>query len=398
MERGTETVLGTLAGCGGADSPAAIAPANTRPGGLHGEDAIWQETNCYMDLWIELLYGWGLDPRAALAFTVTQDFEGDHFTFFKYPQADIEQLYGTVVQEMAVYDTLEAHVAEQVGRGHTVLVEVDSYYLPDTRATAYRRGHVKTTIAVDRIDTAAQRLSYYHSVGYYTAEGEDYRGLLRLDPALRDNGDVLFPYAECAKRVRTPLQGRRWRMPWPCRCAGIWAGVRRTTRIALARGVRRSGRQRPGAWRCVLSSLWIQPAAPARRELRDAGPLPDLARRARLSRAGIGDPWRGDDRVGCKVLQFRLARAVARPPRPVRGDTGHAGGRLLGGHRRAAAIVRQHRSGAFLNPLSKEGRHAWRAGPLPAPSPSRGDVSGVHSGQRGQQAVVLALDQLVALA
>jgi hypothetical protein len=149
----------------------------------------------------------GTGPRAALAFTVTQDFEGDHFTFFKYPQADIEQLYGTVVQEMAVYDTLEAHVAEQVGRGHTVLVEVDSYYLPDTRATAYRRGHVKTTIAVDRIDTAAQRLSYYHSVGYYTAEGEDYRGLLRLDPALRDNGDVLFPYAECAKRVRTPLQG-----------------------------------------------------------------------------------------------------------------------------------------------------------------------------------------------
>jgi hypothetical protein len=172
---------------------------------LHDEASIWQESNCYMDLWIELLYGWELDPRAALAFTVTQDYEGDHFTFFKYPQADIELLYGTVVQEMAVYDTLQAHVAEQVRRGHTVLVEVDSYYLPDTRATAYRQAHVKTTVAIDRIDPAAQRLWYYHSLGYHTAEDDDYRGLLRLTPELRD-GNILFPYAECAKRVRAPLR------------------------------------------------------------------------------------------------------------------------------------------------------------------------------------------------
>jgi hypothetical protein len=172
---------------------------------LHGEASIWQETNCYMDLWIELLYGWGLDPRAALAFTVAQDFEGDHFTFFKYPPADLELLYGTVVQEMAVYDTLQAHLVEQVGRGHTVLVEMDSYYLPDTRATAYRNQHVKTTVAVDQIDPVVQRLSYYHGTGYYSAEAEDYHGLLRLTPTLSDP-NILFPYAECAKRVRPPLR------------------------------------------------------------------------------------------------------------------------------------------------------------------------------------------------
>ncbi len=174
---------------------------------LHDEASIWQETNCYMDLWIELLYGWGLDPRAALAFTVSQDFEGDHFTFFKYPQADIELLYGTVVQEMAIYDTLQAHVVEQVRRGHTVLAEMDSYYLPDTRATAYRQGHVKTTVAIDQIDTAAQRLSYYHNLGYHSVEGEDYRGLLRLTPEVRDEKNLLFPYVEYAKRVRPPLWG-----------------------------------------------------------------------------------------------------------------------------------------------------------------------------------------------
>lgn len=200
MEQGIEMVLERAGIDGQQNTP--------RPGNLHGDDAVWQETNCYMDLWIELLYGWGLDPRAALAFTVTQDFEGDHFTFFKYPVADLEQLYGTAVQEMAIYDTLEAHIGEQVGRGHTVLVEVDSFYLPDTRATAYRRGHVKTTVAVEGIDTAQQRLTYYHNLGRYTAVDEDYRGLLRLEPALRDNSLLLFPYAECVKRVRPPLDGR----------------------------------------------------------------------------------------------------------------------------------------------------------------------------------------------
>ena len=175
------------------------------PHALHGEDVIWQETNCYIDLWIELLNGWGLEPRAALPFTVTQDFEGDHFTFFKYPTNDIERLYGTVVQEMALYDALEAHLVEQVGRGHTVLVEVDSYYLPDTKATAYRQKHVKTSIGVDMIDAQARRLGYYHGLGYHTVNGDDYEGLLRLTPELSGNPDLLFPYAECAKRVRAPV-------------------------------------------------------------------------------------------------------------------------------------------------------------------------------------------------
>ncbi|TPQ39009.1 DUF1839 family protein [Cupriavidus pinatubonensis] len=189
-------------GGGGLD---ATTRTSVQPHPLHGPDATWQETNCYIDLWIELLHAWGLDPRAALPFTVAQDFEGDHFTFFKYPQADLETLYGTVVQEMAVYDTLQAHVVTQVERGHTVLVEVDSYYLPDTHATAYKREHVKTTVAIDNIDPHAQRLSYFHSLGYHSAHDEDYRGLMRLSPELSGNGNILFPYAECAKRVRPAL-------------------------------------------------------------------------------------------------------------------------------------------------------------------------------------------------
>jgi hypothetical protein len=77
---------------------------------LHQGERVWAETNCYVDLWIELLHGYGLDPRAALAFTVTQDFEGDQFTFFKFPLEDLDKLYGLQVQELAIYDSLEDRV------------------------------------------------------------------------------------------------------------------------------------------------------------------------------------------------------------------------------------------------------------------------------------------------
>ena len=197
--------VSTASGEGGGGLRTAL-PATAHPHALHGSEAIWQETNCYIDLWVELLHGWGLEPRAGLAFTVAQDFEGDHFTFFKYPQMDLETLYGISVQEMAVYDTLQAHVTAQVERGHTALVEVDSFYLPDTHATAYRREHVKTTIAINRIDNQAERVWYYHSLGYHSAQGEDYRGLMRLLPELAGNANILFPYAEYAKRVRPPLE------------------------------------------------------------------------------------------------------------------------------------------------------------------------------------------------
>ncbi len=284
-----------------------------RPGGLHGESAIWQETNCYMDLWIELLYRWRLDPRAALAFTVTQDFEGDHFTFFKYSQADIEQLYGAIVQEMPLYDTLEAHVAEQVGRGHTVLVEVDSYYLPDTRATAYRQSHVKTTVAIDRIDIATQQLSYCHNLGYYTITGDDYRGLLRLEPDLRDNELLLFPYAECVKRVRAPLEG-------PALSNAVAAQMRRHLgRLPHGNPVSR--------WRAVFDEHVCTAVARGDGYFHHYGFNLPRQLGANFEMLGHCLTWLGEHgyRVPpsipgsamsiaseCKVLQFRLARAVAR--------------------------------------------------------------------------------------
>jgi hypothetical protein len=178
-----------------------------QPHALHQGDRVWQETNCYVDLWIELLHGFGLDPRAAFAFTVTQDFEGDQFTFFKFPLEDLERLYGTQVQELAIYDSLEDRVLAQTLRGHTVLVEVDGYYLPNTRATSYRREHPKTTVGIDFIDPAALRLGYFHNTGYHLLEGEDYEGVFRKLPQFSEQADLLFPYVEFAKQVRPALEG-----------------------------------------------------------------------------------------------------------------------------------------------------------------------------------------------
>jgi len=193
-------------------APAVVVPlhaprAEHAPHALHQGERVWVETNCYVDLWIEVLHGFGLDPRAGFAFTVTQDFEGDQFTFFKFPLEDLETLYGTQVQELAIYDSLEDRVHAQTQRGHTVLVEVDGYYLPNTRATSYRREHPKTTVGIDFIDPVGRRLGYFHNTGYHRLEGGDYDGIFRKLPQFFDQPDLLFPYVEFCKQARAPLQG-----------------------------------------------------------------------------------------------------------------------------------------------------------------------------------------------
>jgi hypothetical protein len=174
---------------------------------LHQGERVWLETNCYVDLWIEMLHDYGYDPRAALGFTVLQDFEGDHFTFPKFSLDDIAQLYGLQAQELAVYDTLERHVLEQTRRGHTVIVEVDGFYLPDTRATSYQRTHTKTTIGIKRVDTLSRQLEYFHNAGSFALSGADYDGVFRLTPEFTSNPNLLFPYVEFVKRNRSALCG-----------------------------------------------------------------------------------------------------------------------------------------------------------------------------------------------
>ncbi len=175
-----------------------LSPVGYQSHLIHTRERHWAETNCYVDVWIELLHAWGFDPIAAMPFTIGIDFEGDQWTFFKFPHADLRELYGLDVQELAIWQPLVKHLEEQVGRGRPVLVELDSYYLPDTEGTAYRREHTKSTVAVIDIDVAAQRLGYFHGQGYYELSGDDFTQVFRLngqcDPVL------LPPYVEFVKR------------------------------------------------------------------------------------------------------------------------------------------------------------------------------------------------------
>lgn len=159
----------------------------------------WPTTNCYIDAWLCILSSWGLDPIAGLGVTVAIDYEGDQFTFFKFLHEDLELLYGVVVGELSIYRALEEHIEEQARQGRLVLVEVDSYHLPDTRATAYQMQHVKTTIGIDRIDRAARRLHYFHNTGDHDLQDDDYAGLFRAA------AEGLPPYVEFARRRFPPL-------------------------------------------------------------------------------------------------------------------------------------------------------------------------------------------------
>ena len=90
---------------------------------------------------------WAIRPKQ-LAFTVLQDFEGDQFTFFKFPPKTFRPCSASP-SGTAIYDSLEAQTLEQLRRGRPVLIEVDSHWLPDA-APAYRRHHAKSTVAAVR--------------------------------------------------------------------------------------------------------------------------------------------------------------------------------------------------------------------------------------------------------
>ncbi len=175
-----------------------IDPKTYVNNGLHRDDRAWTQTNCYVDLWIELLHGLGLDPVAALAFTVRLDFEGDQCTFFKYPPEDLEAIYGLEVQELNIWRSLPHHLVEQALVGRPTIVELDAHYLPDTAGTTYKTGHEKTSVAVVHIDIEQKRLGYFHSSSYYVLEGDDFDGVFRLSPQFAGQAN-LPPYVEMVK-------------------------------------------------------------------------------------------------------------------------------------------------------------------------------------------------------
>jgi hypothetical protein len=184
-------------------------PSNYKRHALHASERSYQETNCYADVLVELLHACGYEPLALFAHVVRMDFEGDQWTFFKPPPEDIELLFGVDVHEMQPYRPLPIQIAEQLELGRTIIVELDSWYLPDVAGTSYRSAHVKTSVAPDAIDPEAETMQYFHGPGMFSLGAEDYRGVLRLN-SLSD--DALPPYTELVRFDAGPrLEGEALR-------------------------------------------------------------------------------------------------------------------------------------------------------------------------------------------
>ncbi|MFN8581526.1 MAG: DUF1839 family protein [Gemmatimonadaceae bacterium] len=150
------------------------------------------------------------------------DFEGDNVTFYKPSHDDLREFYGLDVQELNVWRPLLEHVVEHLGAGKFVSTEADSYFLPDTDGTDYRRNHVKNIIIAD-VDPATQRLGYLQRE---LSHRRRLRGLFRLHARL---DDVALPSVRGADprrssgparaaglggdRVAPPCRARRRRCP-----------------------------------------------------------------------------------------------------------------------------------------------------------------------------------------
>jgi hypothetical protein len=162
----------------------AFAPLDAKtyvPHALHGSERAWQESNCYIDVWIEVLHALGLDPYACLPHVLPVDFEVDQWTFFKPSHDDLFTLYGLDVHELNVWRSLLYVTGEQLRGGRVVMTEVDAYHLPDTSGTDYQTQHTKTTIAIQSLDVDKRVLGYFHNSSYHELGGDDFASVFRLD-------------------------------------------------------------------------------------------------------------------------------------------------------------------------------------------------------------------------
>ncbi len=288
-------------------------PAHYRPHLLHGEGRSYLETNCYTDVIIELLHASGYEPLAAFGHLVRMDFEGDQWTFFKPPPDDLELLFGIDIHEMQPYRLLPVQMAEQIERGRTIIVELDSWHLPDTASTSYRNQHVKTSVAADAIDPEREQLRYFHSAGLYELEGEDYRGVFRIGD---HSDDVLPPYTELARfDAGAPLRGEELRE------AAIALLRKHLTRRPRENPFERFGAALGRELPALLARELGDYHAYAFATVRMAGSAFEVAgSHARWLYGPAADPIADATSEivdGCKALSFRLARRREFDPEPL---------------------------------------------------------------------------------
>ncbi|MFC7446478.1 DUF1839 family protein [Rhodococcus daqingensis] len=285
-----------------------VAVPGYRPHPMHSNERIFSETNCYVDLWVEVLHALDADPVPATAFVLGAGFDGRQWDFVKFQPEDLRELYGISVAEMNVWRPVLDHVVDNLADGMLSTVEVDGYWLPDTAGTSYRREHTKTTVVPNLVDRAARRMEYFHNSGYHELSGEDFDGAFGLvDPA-----PALAPYVEQIRfdpdLVRRPAhEGDR----------DIDLIARHFARRPAGNPVAELGGQ-------VLADVeWLVDEDPEQFHLWSFGTLRQCGASAELAadlsrylesrgRTGAADAAEAFTAVatGAKTAQFRLARAM----------------------------------------------------------------------------------------
>ena len=151
-------------------TPSSAAPTAIAPGRRRTATSISGSSCCTRC---------GLEPLAALPFTLAIDFEGDQWTFFKFPLADLDALYGVDVFELNVWRPLVDHLEEQLALGRPALVEVDAFYLPDTAGTSLSRASTSRRRSASRRSTSMRAGSATSTTPATTSStGEDFAGAL----------------------------------------------------------------------------------------------------------------------------------------------------------------------------------------------------------------------------
>lgn len=184
--------------------PVSLGVEALSPGGfvahpLHREDSTWSNTNCYLDVWIELLHGLGVAPEPLFAAAVAADAQIEQFEFLKLDHRDLEEVYGIRVGEYDLWTGLLAQAQTQMTAGNLLILEADAYWLPDTRGVSYGIEHTKTSIVVLAADPARRHLVYLHNEGLHELDGEDFERVLGED---RREGIVPAPYVELVRLER----------------------------------------------------------------------------------------------------------------------------------------------------------------------------------------------------
>ncbi len=301
-------------------------PATYRPHELHRGQRNYAETNCYTDILIELLHARGDEPVAGMGFTVRTDFEGDQWTFFKPPPGDLEALFGVDIHEMQPYRPLPEQIAEQIGRGRTLIVELDAWYLPDTAGTSYEREHVKTSVAAEAIDLAGERLRYFHNGGLYELSDSDYRGALRLPCAPAP--EVLPPYTELVRFDAGPRLGDE-----ELRAAALVLLRHHLSRRPQDNPFVRFAEQLSADLPGLLEGTAADYHAHAFANVRMAGSAFEITAThvdwLLGEQATFGTDALREIVAGCKVLSFRLARRRAFDPAPTVADLASAWKRAM---------------------------------------------------------------------